>query len=72
MKIKDADALKNELKNDNIISNEVATMYGWFSLKYGRLVALANSVLIAAYNVDFTADEQRHPSRDKDGYPLAG
>ena len=72
VKIKDADALKNDLKKDYIISNEMATMYGWFSLKHGRLVALVNSVLIAADNVDFTADEQRHPSRDADGYPLAG
>ena len=69
VKIKDAESLKNELKKDYIISNEMATMYGWFSLKCGRLVALSNSVVIAADNVDFSSDEQqRHPSRD----PIAG
>ena len=36
-------------------------------------MALTNSVLIAADNVDFSSDEQqRHPSPDADGYPLAG
>ena len=34
--------------------------------------ALANAFLITAKHVDFSAEEPRHPSRDSDGYPLAG
>ena len=37
-----------------------------------HLLALANAFLITAKHVDFSAEEPRHPSRDADGYPLAG
>ena len=36
------------------------------------MLAFANSVFIAAKHVDFSAEEPRHPSRDPDGYLLAG
>ena len=72
MKIKDVDALQNELKNDYIITKEMSTLSGGLALRCGRLLAVANAFLITAKHIDFTADEQRHPSRDKDEYPLAG
>ena len=72
VKIKDPEALKNELKNDYIITKELSTLSGRLALRCGRLLALANSVLISAKHVDFGAEELRHPSRDSDGYPLAG
>ena len=67
VKLKDPEALKNELKNDYIISKELSTLSGSLALRFGRLLAFANSVLISAKHVDFSAE--RHPSRD---YPLAG
>ena len=62
---KDAEALKNELKNDYIITKELSALSGWLALKSG---------LIAVKNVDFSTNEEtnKHPSRDSDGYPLAG
>ena len=69
VKIKDPEALKNELKNDYIISKELSTLSGALALRCGRLIALANSFLISAKHVDFS---EHHPSRDSDGYPLAG
>ena len=72
VKIKDLDAPQNELKNDYIISKEMSTLSGGLALRCGRLLAVVNAFLITAKYIDFTADEQRHPSRDKDGYLLAG
>ena len=69
VKIKDPEALKNELKNDYIIEKELSLLSGSLALRCGRLIALANSFLISAKHVDF---EAHHPSRDSDGYPLAG
>ena len=71
MKIKDVDALQNEMKNDYIITKEMSTMSGGLALRFGRLFAVANALLITAKHVDFTTDEQHHPSRDKDGCPIA-
>ena len=65
VKLKDPEALKNELKNDYIITKELSTLSGRLALRCGRFLALANSVLISAKHVDF---EPHHPSRD----PLAG
>ena len=70
VKLKDPEALKNELKNDYIISKELSMLSGSLALRCGRLLAFANSVLISAKHVDFSDD--KHPSRDSDGYPLAG
>ena len=72
VKLKDPEALKNELKNDYIIAKELSTLTGSLALRCGRLLAFANSVLIAAKHVDFSAEEPRHPSRDSDDYSLAG
>ena len=72
VKLKDPEALKNELKNDYIIAKELSLLSGSLALRCGRFIALANSVLISAKHVDFRAEEPHHPSRDSDGYPLAG
>ena len=70
VKLKDSEALKNELKNDYIIAKELSLLSGGLALRCGRLIALANSVLISAKHVDF--ETHQHPSRDSDSYPLAG
>jgi len=57
VKIKDADALKKELKNDYIITKELSEMIGGLSLRCGRLLAGANALLITANHVDFSSDE---------------
>ena len=70
--LKDAEALQNELKNDYIITKELSNLSGNIALRCGRLLAVANAFLITAKHADFSAEEPRHPSRDSDGYPLAG
>ena len=70
VKLKDTKALQNELKNDYIITKELSNLSGNLALRCGPLLALANAFLITAKHVDFS--EPRHPSRDSDGYPLAG
>ena len=72
--IKDANALQNELKNDYIITKELSNLSGNIALKCGRFLAVANAFLITAKHVDFSAEAplETHPSRDSDGYPLAG
>ena len=80
VKIKDADALQNELKNDYIITKEMSALSGGLALKFGRLLAVANAFLITAKHIDFTEHlnpshhhpSHHHPSRDDDGRPLAG
>ena len=72
VKLEDPEALKNELKNDYIIRKELSNLSGNLALRCGRLLAVANSFLITAKHVDYGAEEPRHPSRDSDGYPLAG
>ena len=70
VKLKDAEALQNELKNDYIITKELSNLSGIIALRCGRLLALANAFFITAKHADFSAEH--HPSRDADGYPLAG
>ena len=72
VKLKDTEVLQNELKNDYIITKELSNLSGNIALRCGRLLAVANAFLITAKHVDFSAEEPRHPSRDSDGYPLAG
>ena len=72
VKLKDAEALQNELKNDYIITKELSSLSGNIALRCGRLLAVANAFLITAKHVDFSQEEPHHPSRDSDGYPLAG
>ena len=71
VKLKDVEALQNELKNDYIIAKELSSLSGNIALRCGRLLAVANAFLITAKHVDFSAEEPRHPSRDPDGYPIA-
>ena len=71
VKLKDTEALQNELKNDYIITKELSNLSGNIALRCGRLLAVANAFLITAKHVDFSAEET-HPSRDSEGYPLAG
>ena len=61
MKIKDPEALKNELKNDYVITKELSNISGSLSLRFGRLLAVADAALITAKHVEFP------PSRDSDG-----
>ena len=70
VRLKDTEALKDELKNDYIISKELSMLSGSLALRCGRFLAFANSVLISAKHVDF--GDEKHPSRDSDGHPLAG
>ena len=72
VKLKDSEALQNELKNDYIITKELSNLSGNLALRCGRLLAVVNAFLITAKHVDFSVEEPRHPSRDSDGYPLAG
>ena len=69
VRLKDTEALQNELKNEYIITKELS---GGLALKCGRMLAVANAFLITAKHVDFSSEEPHHPSRDADGYPLAG
>ena len=70
VRLKDTEALQNELKNDYIITKELSNLSGNLALRCGRLLAVANAFLITAKHVDFSAD--KHPSRDSNCYPLAG
>ena len=48
VKLKDAEALQNELKNDYIITKELSNIPGNLALRCGRLLAVANAFLITA------------------------
>ena len=72
LRIKDAEGLKNEIKNSFMITQELSDIIGYLALRFGRLLAFANAFLITAKHVDFSAEESRHPSRDSEGYPLSG
>jgi len=54
VKIDDADALKNELKGDFIITKEVSQFFGGVALKYGNYIALVKAAAITAKHVDFS------------------
>ena len=73
VRTKDSDAFQNELKNfDYIITKELSALSGCLALRCGRLLILANAFLITAKHVDLSSKEPHHPSRDADGYQLAG
>ena len=72
VRIKDPDALHNELKNDYVSTKELSAFSGAIALGCGRLFAIANAIVITLKHIDFSAEEPHHPSRDSDGYPLAG
>ena len=67
VRLKDTEALRNELKNDYIITKELSNISGNLALRCGRLLAVANAFLITAKHIDFS-----EPHHDVDGYPLAG
>ena len=67
---KDREAVQNDLKNDYIITKELSNLSGNIALRFGNFLAVASAFLITAKHVDFSAEH--HPSRDSDGYPLAG
>ena len=62
VRIKDTKALKNEMKNDYIITKELSILSGAYALRYGRMLAVANAFLITAKHVDFSADEKAEQS----------
>ena len=66
VRLKDVDALQNELKNDYIITKELSELSGGIALRCGRLLAFANAFMITAKHVDLNAEEPHHPSRDAD------
>jgi len=57
VKIDDADAMKNELKNDFIISKEMSQFFGGLALKYGSTLAVVNTAMITAKYVDFSSEQ---------------
>ena len=57
VRLKDTEALQNELKNDYIITKELSNLSGNLTLRCGRLLAVANLFLIPAKHVDFSAEE---------------
>ena len=59
----------NIMAEENVMA-ELSLLSGALALRCGRLLAFANSVLISAKHVDFKSEH--NPSRDSDGYPLAG
>ena len=48
VRLKDTEALQNELKNDYIITKELSNLFGNLALRCGRLLAVANALLITA------------------------
>jgi len=57
--IDDPAALKNELKNDFIISKEMSQFFGGLSLKYGGKLALVNTAMITAKHANFNRVTER-------------
>ena len=72
LKVKDKEALRNEMKKDFLITKELSDIFGTIQLRFGRLLSVFSSFLITVKHVDFSKEEPRHPSRDSDGYPIAG
>ena len=74
VKLRDTGDMLNELKNDYIITKELSSLSGSLALKCGRFLAVANAILIIGKHVDFSKEDPPplHPSRDSEGYPLAG
>ena len=54
VKIDDANALKNELKSDFIITKEMSQFCGGLALRFGGLLSVANAAAITAKHVDFS------------------
>ena len=54
VKIDDANALKNELKSDFIITKEMSQFCGGLALRFGGLLSVVNAAAITAKHVDFS------------------
>ena len=54
VKIDDANALKNELKSDFIITKEMSQFCGGLALRFGSALAVVNAAAITAKHVDFS------------------
>ena len=65
VRLKESEALQNELRNDYIITKELSNLSGSLALRCGRMLAVANAFLITAKHVDFNVEEPHHPSRDR-------
>ena len=59
VRLKDTEALPNDLKNDYIITKELSNLSGNFALRCGRMLAVANAFLITAKHVDFSSEPPR-------------
>ena len=82
--IDDVKELQKELNNDYIINQVLSTLAGGLALRFGRFLALANTALITAKHIKFEKETEydipppppnaptTHPTRDSEGYPLAG
>ena len=57
VRLKDTEALQNELKNDYIITKELSNLSGNLALRCGWMLTVANVFLITAKHVDFSAEE---------------
>jgi len=57
VQIKDAEALKNDLKKDCIITKELSTLVGSLTLRCGRLLMVANTAFITTKHIDFSPTE---------------
>ena len=75
--IDDVKKLQEELNNDYIINQELSSLVGGLALRFGRFLALANTVLITVKHVTFETPPTppntptlTHPSRGSEGYPL--
>jgi len=54
IKIDDANALKNELKDDFIINKQLCQFCGGLALRFGSALAVVNATAITAKHVDFS------------------
>jgi len=54
IKIDDANALKNELKDDFIINKQMCQFCGGLALRFGSALAVINAAAITAKHVDFS------------------
>lgn len=59
VRLKDAEALQNELKYDYIITKELSAVVGGLALRCGQIFAVANAVLITTNHIDFSAEQQK-------------
>ena len=68
VRLKDANALQNELKNDYIITShhqDLSNLSGSLALRCGRMLAVTNAFLITAKHVDFSAEENAEQTAEK-------